>query len=263
MNDNSDQREQPRLIDLAISSCDANIRRHTRSTAVELAVVGAVLLVVIAGVSWVARTQAEQNDEKRYQLIEAADKARQRVEERRRWVKNERDSLESVEPGASAPEVRRQIESKIAQLELLLNDSLASAKEAETTLAKRNAPPLLSDSMFYGTSAFAVVVLAIFASLYRWHLREITRNEHFRFGLMRIRIAAANSETPGFSGEVREALTQGAFASPFQDSSAKAKEVQSPLPGHPTSDVATAVLNKLLAQLDIVLRPKGTSQSVP
>jgi len=75
---------------------------------------------------------------------------------------------------------------------------------------------------------------------------------------MRIRIAANNASNTGFEGEVRTALTKGAFDSPIEESLlARRWKVESPLPGHPSSDLASSILNRLLEEVEVVLQPKG------
>jgi hypothetical protein len=61
---------------------------------------------------------------------------------------------------------------------------------------------------------------------------------------------AGNNTSEGFQTEVRRALTENAFyfekARPFS----KRKDLENPLPGHPASDLVTAVLNKLLDEVE-------------
>ena len=91
-------------------------------------------------------------------------------------------------------------------------------------------------------------------SIYRFHLLEGAKAEHAKLGFLRIRIAA-NNTSPGFQSEVREALTKGAFD--YQQSGgflAKKGKIESPLPGHPTSDLTTAFINKLLDNISITIK---------
>lgn len=95
-----------------------------------------------------------------------------------------------------------------------------------------------------------VVVFGVLMSIYRFHLIEISKAEHNRLGFMRIRVAANNADKDGFQSEVREALTQNAF----EYSTGKDKKVESPLPGHLTSDISTALINKLMSNIDVKLK---------
>lgn len=102
---------------------------------------------------------------------------------------------------------------------------------------------------------FVGVFLAVFGvlmAIYRFHLTEISRAQQHKLGLQRIRIAANNSDKEGFGSEVREALTANAFVF----SSGKGKNIESPLPGHPTSDFATLFMNKLLDSIQVDVKKK-------
>lgn len=107
-------------------------------------------------------------------------------------------------------------------------------------------------SVLYIFSALFLVVFGVLMALYRFHLSEISRAQQYRIGLLRIRIAANNFDKEGFGSEVRQALTQRAF----QYSTGKEKKVESPLPGHPGSDIATLLINKLMDKIDIQAKSK-------
>jgi hypothetical protein len=62
--------------------------------------------------------------------------------------------------------------------------------------------------------------------------------------------------TAGYQSEVRQALTDQAFNHTTQNGIFKTKLVESPLPGHPTSDFAALLLDKILARFDIVEKKK-------
>ncbi|MGB0834109.1 MAG: hypothetical protein ACPGR2_06300 [Psychrobium sp.] len=111
----------------------------------------------------------------------------------------------------------------------------------------------IPDTVLYGLFAIFVIVFGVMMAVYRFHLNEIARAEHYKMGFMRIRVAANNHEKDGFKTEVRESLTVGAFAyqPPSVLSSNKEKKVESPLPGHPTSDLSAIVLNKFLEGMEI------------
>jgi len=98
-----------------------------------------------------------------------------------------------------------------------------------------------------------IIIFGILVALYRFHLLEIARNEQIKLGFWRIRIAANNSKS-GFDSEVRQALTKDAFLFDKGSKSEKGKEMESPVPGHPGSDLATAVLNKLLENLEVKIK---------
>ncbi|CAA0099763.1 Uncharacterised protein [Halioglobus japonicus] len=97
-----------------------------------------------------------------------------------------------------------------------------------------------------------VVVFGVMMAIYRFHLNEISRSEQLKVGFMRIRIAANNHDNQGFSTEVRMALTDNAFTL----QTGKEKKVESPLPGHPSSDLGALLVNKLLESVDFKVTKK-------
>lgn len=112
----------------------------------------------------------------------------------------------------------------------------------------------LMTSVVTGILVLVSILIGVLVSLYRFHLLEIARTEHYKIGFLRIRVAA-NNTSKGFGTEVRRALTDGAFT--FETTkSGKSGRVESPLPGHPTSDISTTLINKVLDSVDIALKPK-------
>lgn len=107
-------------------------------------------------------------------------------------------------------------------------------------------------TILYVFVAVFVVVFGVMMAIYRFHLSEISRSEQLKVGFMRIRIAANNYQNEGFSTEVRTALTADAFT--YQ--TGKDKKIESPLPGHPSSDVGTLLVNKLIDNVELNLKSK-------
>lgn len=115
----------------------------------------------------------------------------------------------------------------------------------------------LMTTVVTGILVLISILIGVLVSLYRFHLLEIARTEHYKIGFLRVRVAA-NNTSPGFSTEVRVALTDGAFQ--YESSRpAKGGRIDSPLPGHPTSDLSTAVLNKFLDSVEVALKPKSST----
>ncbi len=112
---------------------------------------------------------------------------------------------------------------------------------------------LIPNATIYGLFALYIIVFGVLISIYRFHLNEIARTEHYKMGFMRIRIAANNVDNKGFGSEVRIALTKDAFAYTPATllSSSKDKKIDSPLSGYPTSDISTAIINKLFEKIEI------------
>ena len=107
----------------------------------------------------------------------------------------------------------------------------------------------------YMTLGLYLVVFGILVAIYRFHWGEISRNEQIKLGFWRIRIAARNTD-PGFQTEVRQSLTKDAFTFNRKAQNEKSKEIESPVPGHPGSDLAAAVLNKILENVEVNVTKK-------
>ena len=108
------------------------------------------------------------------------------------------------------------------------------------------------ESYLYAIVGVFIVVFGVLMAVYRFHLNEIAKAEHNKIGFMRIRVAANKYKREGFHTEVRQSLTDRAFD--YTSSTllgGKGKKVESPLPGHPTSDISAMVLNKLLEGLEV------------
>jgi len=111
-----------------------------------------------------------------------------------------------------------------------------------------------SNNIYLALYGLFVLVFSVTISLYRYCLKQISKIEHFYFGLLRIRIAGNNSKT-GFDDYVKESLTKDAFS--FETNSplfTKSKPIESPIQGHPISDLSTTIINKLLETYE--LKPK-------
>lgn len=117
----------------------------------------------------------------------------------------------------------------------------------------------MSDIFAYLLFGSFVTVFAVLMATHRFHLAEASRMNHIRMGFMRVRVAGRNSK-PGWQGEVRQALTNGAFANiehsnGFSLGKTKAS-IDSPLPGHPASDLSAQFFNKVLEKLDVTVKAK-------
>ena len=121
-------------------------------------------------------------------------------------------------------------------------------------------PELFSNALILSFVAIFTIVFGVTMSIYRFHLNEISKMEHFKIGFLRIRVAA-NNISEGFQGEVRNALTESAFT--FQPTSSgfgRPKKVDNPFPGHPGVDLTTTILNKLLDGMEIKPRRRVNEQ---
>ncbi|QDU63703.1 hypothetical protein Pan216_45840 [Planctomycetes bacterium Pan216] len=104
-----------------------------------------------------------------------------------------------------------------------------------------------------GFVSFFVFAISILMSLCRSCLNEISKYEYFAIGFMRIKITA-EAYNQLFQEEARDALTGGAFIVPQKTGLFSRGKVESPLPGHPASDVVTSILNKILDKVSVDVR---------
>lgn len=134
---------------------------------------------------------------------------------------------------------------RLAFLKLdITNKSMNELKEALTVKSNYG----FDDFILYG---IFILIFSIGTSFYRFHQKEVSKYEHYLIGFHRIRIAANNSPNK-FEDEVRTALTRDAFS--YETSNgifSKDKKIESPLPGHPTSDLATIMINRIFDAIDI------------
>jgi hypothetical protein len=157
-------------------------------------------------------------------------------------------------------------ERNFLELEELKRDyesrNIALATSRDKVLVASLTPQIFRQESLYILGVLITLLISIFISLHRFHIKEISRLEQYSLGFSRIRIAANNASSVGFSSEVRDALTVGAFD--FQKESVlpkRGKQIESPLDGNPTSDLATVIINKLLESLDVSVKQKDKSQN--
>ena len=104
--------------------------------------------------------------------------------------------------------------------------------------------------ILYILSAIIIMIFGVFMSIYRFHLKEVAKYEHLHVGFLRIRVAGNNTKT-GYQSEVRKSLTENAFNFDISISGdSTTSKVKNPLPGHPTSDISTLLINKLLDNIE-------------
>lgn len=90
----------------------------------------------------------------------------------------------------------------------------------------------------------AISLVGIFIAHYRFHVRESAKMDDYRIAFLRIRVAGRNYQK-GWGSEVRNALTEDAFKINANENK-KSKKIDSPIPGHPGSDISALVIDKLL-----------------
>jgi hypothetical protein len=133
-------------------------------------------------------------------------------------------------------------------------DSLQNTLK-ETSNNLNNVLVRADNTYIYILYGIFILVFGIVTSFYRYHLKEVSKYEHFLLGFHRIRIAGDHTKT-GYEDEVKIALTKDAFTMEHKSILGKDKKVESPIPGHPTSDLSAAILSKLLEAVEITPKPK-------
>ncbi len=283
MNENSEQIEIGTL-DSAIRACELNIRRHRSLALITMTTGILLLLVVILSAGTYATLTSESVDNVRLKLLDLIKSKQQDVYDLKteskyesyeiRRLQSDLEKLQEAKPNGNPPD--KDSLSKWEEDLSSANKKIENAKnsyaerhqkardKAQLELAAANqalkdykVPSLIPQEMMLSLVALFVIILSISTALYRFHQKEMTKNEHYKLGFLRIRIAANNNDKDGFGSEVRASLTSGAFT--FHSEGLfdkKGKKLESPIPGHPTSELATVIVNKLLEQVEVVLKPK-------
>ncbi|AUP77447.1 hypothetical protein [Flavivirga eckloniae] len=121
---------------------------------------------------------------------------------------------------------------------------------------------VLDSSWLYIAAGFVMMVFGVLMSIYRFHLKETAKYEHLHIGFLRIRVAGNNTET-GYQTEVRKSLTENAFLFDTNNTFLGTnKKVKNPLPGHPTSDISTLIINKLLDNIEFQKKDKPSKAAI-
>ena len=206
--------EEQKTIDLAISSVEEQIGQHQKSAKRILLYVIYFAVVLIFTGAFLYSFQIYQT-----QVI---------TDDYSRLIHNVRTRIESSD----------ELATEFGKIISVINNQLEKNQ--------------IDPSSIYAFIGVFIVVFGVMMAIYRFHLTEISRAHQYRFGLLRIRIAANNYDIPGFDTEVRQSLTHDAF----QFSTGKEKKIESPLPGHPSSDLVTIFLNKFFDSFKIEAKVK-------
>jgi len=241
-------------IDAAIVECRQKVVEHRKTSWVEAGVGAAIFGLAVWGSSSViasyagAKATKERAATQKIEMLQGMAKV---FEERRKELAKNPHPAPVVTSASSVPTEEEQLIRQQAEAEVLMR---AARSELADVQSEQPVPALA-----YVTQSLVLLSLAgIVVGLYRYHLKEISRLEKFELGLMRIRIAGNNFDNEGFRTEVRAALASGAFDSPPSGALRDGK-IESPVPGHPSSDLGAAFLNKLLEAVEFVAKPKKAS----
>lgn len=220
-------------INNAIAVCDDKINVHRNQANKFLLIIITLSLLFIA--SQIAKiyyetTQSEYISDLYSKYYYNVEKLKDVYEYKSDSLRTKQDSLDEIK--------------KIAYLKLdSTNESIKELKE-KIEASKKG----YDDYILYG---IFILIFSIVTSFYRFHQKEISKYEHYLIGFHRIRIAANNSPNK-FETEVRTELTRDAFSYETQKAIfSTEKKVESPIPGHPTSDITTLFINKIFESIEI------------
>jgi len=246
------QPEGQNSIDGAIVDCVRQISDHRKIASIE-AVAAFLFMALLLFIARPVITGLEESKilsltKIRGDILAVEQKARELA------IEQKQDEI-SLGKSADGDKAER-IEGHKAKFEL---QALALAKERQqltASLAEAQNQPGVGAYVYTGLGAAMLVIISLAVGLYRFHLKEVSRLEGDKLGFLRIRIAANNYDRPGFQSEVRSALTSGAFRLDTVKTPANSN-LESPLPGHPSSDLATSLLNRVLDKFDISVKPRA------
>ena len=103
-----------------------------------------------------------------------------------------------------------------------------------------------------GAAVFALV-FGVLMSIYKHHLTEISKAQHYKTAFTRMQVALESAEHNERSILVQAALVERAF----EYRSGKEKQIESPVPGHPMADASAFLLDKLVETLAVGKRAKS------
>ena len=184
----------------------------------------------------IKRKKVEKKDIKEDLLI---------IEQLQKTVSRNKELLTEAQKSIAYP--KRQLESRLQTVESRSKELLKEREILETMLQEHTETEriVLTDKFLLGLVGVLVIIFSVFTSLYKFHQKEMSRNERYRLGFERIQILL-HLEGNALQKDVSKVLTDGAFQ--FEPEGAPAirtKKIESPLPGHPTSELATLVANKV------------------
>ena len=102
--------------------------------------------------------------------------------------------------------------------------------------------------LYIGISLY-LLIFGVLLSLYRFHLNNIEKLEDKKLAFERILIAATLSKENESFSEVKESLANNAFSF-----SKEPKGIDSPIPGHYSSDLSVKLLNKIIDKINISIK---------
>ena len=131
-----------------------------------------------------------------------------------------------------------------------VKSSMDSKKDDISYVAQMGDTVEKNKTLLFVFVGLSVMNFGVFMTLHRHHLNEVAKARHYKLGFQRIQIAAESHGNEGYHTEVRQSLVEGAFT--YNSAAAtNSKKVGNPMPGHPTSDISTMFINKMLEAVEI------------
>lgn len=259
-------KSESKLIDDAISNCEQTIDKHQHVSS-QLFYVIAFIVVIFFAIIVSTFLMTDYNIDRVSSLVEEtkslSSNLRYELGNLSKVTSTLRDMKENINDDAivQAQSTFDPIQELMNDLQLL--DRMYVTNVDSAVYSIRSLPGQVStvqvklnDIIQYIIYGIVILIFGVLTSFYRFRLKEISKYEHFLFGLYRIRIAAYGSNK-GFDDEVRHSLAHSAFKiDESQSVFKKAGKIESPIPGHPTSDMTTLLLNKILEGIEITTKRK-------
>lgn len=231
----------------AVGACRNNILRHALFSLAEVI----VALGILGGVGYflvdISKAQGIVINEKRVALQNAVNaRIGARTAAKDEWGKFlQTKPVFSASEASSAAAIQAMSKwERQAQSLLELANSSAEAESKAVDAMQNYDPMVWTPNEMITAAALFLIVLGLLIGVYRIHVKEIARNEYSRLALLRVSLAKA----AGGSEEVIKCLLQDAFSVPTEQAAlfSGRRKFESPLPGHPGSDLGTALINKFL-----------------
>lgn len=244
-------------IDQAITSCENSIKSHKNASQLNLLIMCCVVVLFVLLLSGIADFINKNQNNIDSDLTKESAIVKD-LNDKKFWLSNAlfdfyRNSYVKKEDSVTKKKVTDAYNETMRKFaEFNEADSGGYVKRFNTYLDRSTIKISQSSTyIFYGIFLF---IFGIITSFYRYHLKEISKYEHFLFGLYRIRIAANNKDFPDV---ITNTLVKDAFSIPESSVlNRKTKKVDSPIPGHPGSDFASAIFNKIADAIDVTIKNK-------
>lgn len=264
-----DEQPKEQTIDIAISICEQKVKQHLGRASLFLITLFAIAIIFIGLL--ITEFYKEQVADSNIDLITAAmqnnieaikrqnetsDLLEKKLKETYNLIglindtksKKDFDSLFKYIDREEA--ILLDFRKKLASTSYAIDTNILATRKISREILGLKKEEKSNSLLPYILFATFILVFGIIASYYRYHIKEASKFEQYHIGFLRIRIAGNNSST-GFEDLVKESLTKDAF-----NFDISRKKIENPLPGHPTSDIASTLINKILDNFELKQKAK-------